>query len=398
MARIAIFDYRIVANNPIGSCHLRMLRELCHEHEFTVFAVEFDNPDPARIRFIRVPAPRRPLAALFTGFHVMAPLAYAAYRLRGGRSFDAVQMIESNLSFGTIAYAHFCHRAYLERHWKHSRPQGLRRALRWLDHRLHALVEPWIFRRVETIVVPSQGLAGELAGAYPHAASKITVLPNAVDVKRLAVPEGFDRQQLRRSLGAAPDDVLMVFVALGQYERKGLPYVLEAMRRIQNPALKLVVVGGGDDLVRSYRNRSAQMGLGSSAIFVGGQADVRPYLWSSDAFVFPSAYEAASLAFYEAAAAGLPLLSCRLNGTDKVLADGKTGIAMDPNADSVTAALNRFMQCSRAERASMGEAARLAAQPFDVAGWADHWRALYGRLPRTGSRVHGAVGRGAHVA
>ena len=73
---------------------------------------------------------------------------------------------------------------------------------------------------METIVVPSQGLAGELAGAYPHAASKITVLPNAVDVKRLAVPEGFDRQQLRRSLGAAPDDVLMVFVALGQYERK----------------------------------------------------------------------------------------------------------------------------------------------------------------------------------
>jgi glycosyltransferase involved in cell wall biosynthesis len=397
MARIAIFDYRIVANNPIGSCHLRMLRELSREHQFTVFAVEFDNPDPERIEFVRVPAPRRPLAALFTGYHAVAPFVYAAYRLRNGQPFDAVQMIESNLSFGTISYAHFCHRAYLERHWKHSRPQGLRRALRWLDHRLHAAVEPWIFRRVETIVVPSQGLAGEIADAYPHAADKITVLPNAVDTKRMAPPEGFDRQELRNTLGVGRDDVLMVFVALGQYERKGLPYVMEAMRRMQDPAVKLVVVGGGDDLVRNYRDRARQMGLAHSAIFVGGQKDVRPYLWSSDAFVFPSAYEAASLAFYEAAAASLPLLSCRLNGTETVLADGKTGIAMEPNADSVTAALRRFLQCSRADRAAMGEAARLAAQPFDVAGWANRWRELYGHLPPTIGRLHDEVG-GAHVA
>ena len=45
--RIAVFDYRITPNNPIGSCHLAMLRALAAEHEFTVFAVEFENPSKA---------------------------------------------------------------------------------------------------------------------------------------------------------------------------------------------------------------------------------------------------------------------------------------------------------------------------------------------------------------
>ncbi|WP_211322024.1 hypothetical protein, partial [Brockia lithotrophica] len=111
--RIAIFDYKIIPTNPIGSCHLRMLARLCEEHEFTVFAVEFENPCPERIRFVRIPVPTRPLALLFMTYHLVAPLAYLWYRLRIGARFDLVQIVESNLFFGDVSYAHFCHRAYL---------------------------------------------------------------------------------------------------------------------------------------------------------------------------------------------------------------------------------------------------------------------------------------------
>ncbi len=95
--RIAVFDFKITHNNPIGSCHLAMLRALAAEHEFTVFAVEFDNPCPEKIRFMRVPAPKRPLALLFVVYHFMAPLCYLLYRIRGGPRFDLVQALESNL-------------------------------------------------------------------------------------------------------------------------------------------------------------------------------------------------------------------------------------------------------------------------------------------------------------
>lgn len=48
MMNIAIFDYMVTRNNPAGSCNRRIVEELCNEHNFTVFAVDFENPNPKR--------------------------------------------------------------------------------------------------------------------------------------------------------------------------------------------------------------------------------------------------------------------------------------------------------------------------------------------------------------
>jgi UDP-glucose:(heptosyl)LPS alpha-1,3-glucosyltransferase len=172
------------------------------------------------------------------------------------------------------------------------------------------------------------------------------------------------------------------------------------MRHLRNAKLKLLVVGGGAGVVSEYRKRAAQSGLRDAVCFVGCQPDVRPYLWSSDALIFPSAYEAASLAFYEAAAAGLPLLSCRLNGTEDVLIDGRTGFVMMPSGESVAAALDRFLGLGETMRQQMGIEACRAAQAFDVKGWTDRWRTVYSEDPRLRLCEAGAgktTGRAAHV-
>ncbi len=54
--KIAIFDHLVVPTNALGKCHLDILTQLADEHEFTVFAIEFDNPRPDRINFVKVPA------------------------------------------------------------------------------------------------------------------------------------------------------------------------------------------------------------------------------------------------------------------------------------------------------------------------------------------------------
>lgn len=73
LRKIAIFDYKIIPTNPIGGCHLRMMQGLCHEHDFTVFAVEFENPCPERIHWVRIPALTRPMALLFVLYHLLTP-------------------------------------------------------------------------------------------------------------------------------------------------------------------------------------------------------------------------------------------------------------------------------------------------------------------------------------
>jgi glycosyltransferase involved in cell wall biosynthesis len=377
--RIAIFDYKIIPNNPIGSCHLTMLRALAEEHAFTVFAVEFENPHPDKIRFVRVPSPTRPLALLFVVYHLMAPLCYLLYRLRGGPRFDVIQAVESNLSFGDIFYSHFCHGGYLKQHWKRSGARGLRGWFRWLDHTLHGWMESFVYPRAGTVVVPSRGLARELTTAFPYLESKVTILPNPINVSRLQMAAGFDRQAFRHSLGFNEDPVAL-FVALGQFERKGLPLLLDAMATPGLDRVKLVVVGGESDLIVRYGEESAKRRLSQRVKFVGMQSDVRPYLWSADVFAFPSLYETFSLVTYEAAASGLPIVVTHLYGVEDLLRDGENGFLIETNADGVRQGLARFLALDGPARAAMGERARQAASACSVDNFVSAWRTFYGNL------------------
>ena len=97
-------------------------------------------------------------------------------------------------------------------------------------------------------------------------------------------------------------------MALGQFERKGLPLLMQALATAGLDPVKLIVVGGEADLLARYREQAEKLDIGDRVKFVGMQSDVRPFLWCSDVFVFPSLYETFSLVTYEAAAAGLPIV------------------------------------------------------------------------------------------
>lgn len=375
--RIAVFDYRVVGTNPSGSCHRALLDGLCRDHDFTVYAAEFDNPCPERITWVRVPVPRRPQALLFVSYHLAAPLRYLFEHARGRGGYDLIQMIESNLSFGDLSYVHFCHGAFLRR--SAPRRSTVRAWLRWLDHRLHAAVEPWTFRRVRRIVVPSEGLAQELGQEYPVSAGKVSIIPNAVEMRRMQPPADFDRHAWRSSLGLHDADIAVVFTALGHFERKGLPTLLQALRQVDD-RFKLLVIGGQPSLVRAYQSDAARMNLDGKVTFVGMRDDVRPYLWSSDLFALPSTYEAFPLAALEAAAAGLPLLATKLHGLTDLLLDGGNGFVLEPTQASVAAGLQRFGRLDQEERRAMGQSARTAAEAYGVDAFVDSWRKLYAGL------------------
>ena len=374
---IAIFDYQVRATNPIGSCHLKMLRDLSHEFTFTVFAVDFENPCPDRIRFVRIPVPRRPLVLLFLSYHLLAPLYYAAHRWKHKTRFDLIQAVESNLSFGTISYAHFCHRNYLKAHWRVSRPTGLRRFLRWLDHKCHAILEPFVYRRVQRIVVPCNGLARELAVEYCFTEKKVHVLPNPVDNSRMERPADFERAKYREGLGASETDTILLFVALGHFERKGLPLVLGSLHKLGRRDLKLLVVGGSPGLIKDYERRAQSLGLERHVAFLGMQPDVRPFLWIADALVFPTAYEVFSLASLECAAAGVPMILTKVNGVEEFVEHGRNGILIERSVEGIVTGIEMFLSLLPEERREMGDAAQRDVKRYAVKEFVAGWRKLY---------------------
>jgi glycosyltransferase involved in cell wall biosynthesis len=375
--RIAIFDYFVERTNPIGGCHRKLVEGVFDEHDVTVFAVRFDNPASDRIKWVRVPVPTRPLALLFIAYHVIAPLCFAIHQFRHGKRFDLVQEVESNLSFGDLAYSHFCHRAFLRTANSPKPYAGLRSLFRWLDHGLHALVEPFIYSRAHTVVVPSQGLARELASEYPSIRERTIVIPNPVDVAWMCPPSVADRRAARERHGWFDEDVVFVFVALGHFERKGLPLLFEALGKIDDERVQLLVVGGQPDLVDHYCKRADALGLGDRVRFVGMQSDVRPFLHTSDVFVLPSAYETFSLVALEAAAAGVPLLVTALHGVEEYVRDGRNGFVVERNAEAIAAGMAKFVALSPAERAALGQTARRDASRYRLDVFVDAWRAVY---------------------
>lgn len=375
--RIAVFDYFTVPNNPAGSCNLRIITGLSKYYDFVVFSVAFDNPDPDRIKHVRIPVIKRPLALLFLSFHVSALLCYAFYRLTNSGRFDLKQAVESNLSVDGVSYAHFCHRAYLKKHWERSAAAGLRGFFRWLDHKLHALTEPWIFKRVRHIVVPSHGLARELGHEYPFAENKIHVISNAVDVEGLNRPKDFDRRAFRSAIGAGADDVVLVFVALGQFERKGFPLLIESLSNLRSRQLRLVVVGGTENAIAIYRSEAASKGIGDRVVFAGMQRDIRAYLWMADGFVLPSAYEVFPLVALEAAAASLPLITTQLYGVEEFIRDDENGIVVERSPEGLNMGLKKFLALSRSDRLRMGANAQKDVQKYSPEAFMAAWERFY---------------------
>jgi glycosyltransferase involved in cell wall biosynthesis len=382
--RIALFDHVVTPQSPAGSRDLRILEQLAGEHDFTVFAsdLRLDGARAGLVSHVPVRSVRRPALAAFVASLAGSWWAYARARRRGA-PFDLVHVTDCALPRGDLYYAHFCHAAFLREVWPDVRGRASARSVHaWASHRVRAAVEARLIRGARAIVVPSEGLKRDISRLHPGAERKITVIRNTVDLTHFQRPGAFDRRPVRARMATGDDETAFVFVALGHFERKGLPLLLEALAS-RHPSLgraRLWVVGGQPDLVEAYRRRARALGVAERVVFTGTTDDVRPYLWSADAFVSPSHYEAFSLGLLEAAAAGLPLLVSRISGSDELLADGVNGFELERTAEGVAAGLARFAGLDAPGRAGMSAAARASIEPLRPEQFDAAWRALYASL------------------
>jgi glycosyltransferase involved in cell wall biosynthesis len=379
--KIALFDQVLSSRSPAGTCDVRVLEALREEHELTVFASELGLSGPGSpIRLVTVPTVRRPALASFLVYFARSCAAYGRLRRHGVR-FDLVQVTDCAFPTADVCYAHFCHRAFLAEVWPQlSRRLTPRGVHSWANHAARALIEARLVRRARVVVVPSDGLRRDMARTYPEVANKVTVIRNTVDLAEFERPKGFDRRPLREGLQTGESDVAFVFVALGHFERKGLPMLLEALGSPELGRARVWVVGGEPGLVASYTAAADQLGIAEKVRFVGRASDVRPFLWSSDAFVAPSHYEAFSLGLLEAAAAGLPLIATRISGSEELLEDGVNGFEVPRTAAGVLGGLRRFLALDVGRREAMGLAARASVEPLRPEAFADAWRGLYASL------------------
>ena len=146
--------------------------------------------------------------------------------------------------------------------------------------------------------------------------SRITVIPNGVDLGRIAF-DAEARARVRDQFGMAGSEY--VIGLLGRLDpNKQFDLVIEAAAPLLDDGAKLLVVGKGDEDVH-LRQVAAACGVTDRVVFAGERHDVAAMLSAMDLFVASSAQETFGLSVLEALGNGAPVLytTCpALNGLD----------------------------------------------------------------------------------
>ncbi len=380
---LIVVDLSVKKTSPAGSCVLSELMGLSELYTIHLLATEADDDIKKHVVFHKINAPNIPLVLRYILFSsLLKPKVKRLLKEIEGPYL--IQTTQGQYVDNTISYAHFCHRAYLKKHWKNSTITGLRRFSRKLNHLFHAKMEARAFSKAEVIVVPSKGLFRELVETYPNCSKKIKVIGNPVDVEHFQKPIGFNGKKLRESLGIGHKEIVIAFAALGDFARKGLPELMQSLleKEIRNAPFKILVIGGKAKEIESYNNQAADLGIREKLIFVGFKKDIRSFLWISDIFALPSLYEIFSLVCVQAAAAGLPFMATQLHGVEEYLIHGRNGWLIERNPKSISLVLEGISK-GKYDLMEMGRTAMETARQYDHESFREKWKSIYTSLTVT---------------
>lgn len=200
------------------------------------------------------------------------------------------------------------------------------------------------------------------------------VLRNCADTSRFDAPGlAGERAAWRKRLGLADDDVAVLFSGRLTAD-KGILQLLEAMSRVKNPNLRLVVAGAvffnskvksafGEEVERRVKV------LGDRAMMTGFvDHDKMPGLYAAaDVCCMPSVWnDPAPLAVIEAMASGHPLVTTFSGGIPEYVT-GECAYVLPRESDGLPARLAETLDELAGDeglRARMGEAGRARAAEF----------------------------------
>lgn len=135
------------------------------------------------------------------------------------------------------------------------------------------------------------------------------------------------REQIRQDLGFSDKD--FVFIFIGRIVKdKGMNELANSLRRLPQsfPNVKLLLVGPFESkLDPLYEGNEEFLKSSPNVCYVGVQNDVRPFLFASDALVFPSYREGFPNVVLQAGAMGLPAIVTNINGCNEIIVDGCNG-------------------------------------------------------------------------
>jgi glycosyltransferase involved in cell wall biosynthesis len=196
-----------------------------------------------------------------------------------------------------------------------------------------------------------------------HVAKPIDVVYNGIDLPRFLEQSADTEESAPAKIEGGPLQCLYMGSLI---ERKRVDVLLRAFAIVRQsfPNARLVIVGEGR-LQGDLKILATELKLDDAVQFTGLLIEY-PFdrLRQSDIFVSASESESFGLVLAEAMSFQLPVVACRVGGIPEVVADGVTGILVEPNDPEALAGALLTLLEDRSLRLDMGKAAvqRVAAR------------------------------------
>lgn len=179
----------------------------------------------------------------------------------------------------------------------------------------------------------------------------IYIVPTGIDLSDF-LKKNLDAEKIqavRQSLGLSDEAHTVVFVGRIAKE-KCIEMPIEALSKVKDDNLHLIIVGGGTDL-KFYQNETKELGIEERVHFVGKiPREEIPYYYSAfDCFVSASLSETQGMTYLEALASGLMVFGRRDEVLDGLVEEGKTGYYFD-DAQELAAKLDAYFTLPKAQR------------------------------------------------
>ncbi len=207
------------------------------------------------------------------------------------------------------------------------------------------LLERAIFRRAAAVTTFSQWAADSVTRDHGIDRSRVHTIPPGVDLSLFPVPESRDA----RPFGAP----LRILFMGGEFERKGGPRLVDAfLRRFAN----------NENVELHIATKAAQVPH-HPRIFVHLGVEAYGPAWHelyrmADVFVLPTKRDQSPIAFLEAMAAGLPVITTPVGSAAEIVRDGETGFVIAGDDPAILSERIATVLNDAELRARMGAAGR----------------------------------------
>ena len=199
-----------------------------------------------------------------------------------------------------------------------------------IRYRLTRAMETYAFKHVDAVTTICEGLRSDIV-ARGIPSTKVTLVPNAVDIKKFSIG-GAPDEILKTQLGLAGTRILGFIGSFYAYE--GLDLLLTALPRIldQTPDVRVLLVGGGPQ-EDALKQQSRQLGIADKIVFTGRvpHSEVNRYYDLMDVLVYPRhsmrlTELVTPLKPLEAMAQGRLFVASNVGGHRELIRDGETGV------------------------------------------------------------------------